>query len=98
MAGTPLAVGTVLPAGSDTPPTSTSKALAVAIFNGILAALAGIPALIPDLDTQVKNYFVIAAFVLSALGSPIIALLKANQLEQSVQIVGEPGAHEAPEV
>jgi len=98
MAGTPLAVGTVLPAGADTPPTTTSKAVAVAIFNGILAALAGIPALIPDLDTQVKSYFVIAAFVLSAIGSPIIALLRPNQLEQSVQIVDEPGAHAAPEV
>lgn len=98
MAGTPLAVGTVLPAGSDTPPTTTKKALYVAIYNGILAVLTGVPALIPDVDTQTKMYITIAAFVLSAIGSPIIALLKSNQLEQSVQVVDEPGDHAAPEV
>jgi hypothetical protein len=99
MAGIPLAVGTVLPAGADTPPTTTKKSLYVAIYNGVLAALAGIPALIPDLDTNVKVYITIAAFILSAIGSPIIALLQPNQLQQAVQIVDDPpGAHEAPEV
>lgn len=98
MAGTPLAVGTIIPAGGDTPPTTTKKALYVAIYNGVLAALTGIPALIPDLDTHVKVYIAIAAFVLSAIGSPIITLLQPNQLEQAVQIVNDPpGEHEAPE-
>lgn len=98
MAGVPLAVGTVLPAGADTPPTTTKKALFVAIYNGVLAVLTGVPALIPDVETQTKLYITIAAFVLSALGSPIIALLKSNQLEQAVQIVDDPGKHAAPEV
>lgn len=98
MAGTPLAVGTVLPAGSDTPPTTTKKALYVAIYNAILAILTGIPALVPDIDSQTKLYITIAAFVLSAIGSPIIALLQPNQLEQAIQVVDEPGQHAAPEV
>lgn len=98
MAGTPLAVGTVLPAGSDTPPTTTKKALYVAIYNGVLAVLTGIPALIPDVDSQTKLYITIAAFALSAIGSPIIALLQPNQLEQAMQVIDPPGDHAAPEV
>jgi hypothetical protein len=98
MAGTPLAVGTVIPAGGDTPPTTTKKALYVAIYNGVLAALTGIPALIPEIDTNVKVYIAIAAFILSAVGSPIIALLQPNQLQQAVQVVDDPpGEHAAPE-
>ena len=97
MAGTPLAVGTVLPVGADTPPTTTKKALVIALYNGVLAVLTGVPALIPDVDTNVKVYIAIAAFVLSAIGSPILALLQPNQLQQAVQIVDDPGKHAIPE-
>ncbi len=97
MAGTPLPVGTVLPAGSDTPPTTTAKAYAVAIYTGILAFLSGVPALIPDIPTETKVWIAVSAFALAAVGSPIVALLKANQLEQAVQIVDPPGQHAAPE-
>ena len=98
MAGTPLAVGTVLPIGADTPPTTTNKAVAVAIYNGILAFLVGVPALIPDIDTNIKVWIGVAAFALSAIGSPIIALLQPNKLQQAVEIVDPPGEHAAPEV
>lgn len=93
MAGTPLAVGTVLPAGSDTPPTTTAKAVTVAIYNGLVLLLAGISQVIPDLSDDSRKWIAVAALVLSTLGSPLIALLKANQLEQSVQILDTPGRH-----
>jgi len=69
----------------------------IAVYNGVLAVLTGIPALIPDVDTNVKVYIAIAAFVLSAIGSPILALLQPNQLQQAVQIVDDPGKHAIPE-
>jgi uncharacterized membrane protein len=98
MAGTPLAIGTVLPVGSDTPPTTTAKAIAVAIYNGIVAVVAGLSQVIPDLSDQTRVWIAVAGLVFSAIGSPIVALLKANQLEQAVEIVDPPGQHAAPEV
>jgi uncharacterized membrane protein HdeD (DUF308 family) len=97
MAGVPLAIGTILPAGSDTPPTTTAKAYAVAIYNGIVALLAGLSQVIPDLSDQARVWIAVAGLVLSAVGSPIVALLKANQLEQAVQIIDPPGKHAVPE-
>lgn len=97
MAGTRLAVGTILPAGSNTPPTTTAKAYAVAIYNGIVAVVSGLSQVIPNLDDDTRVWIAVAGLVFSAIGSPIVALLKANQLEQAVQIVDTPGQHAAPE-
>jgi hypothetical protein len=98
MPGVPLAIGTVLPKGADTPPTTASKALYIGIYNALIAIIAGISQTFPDLDANWKMGIALAGLVLSALGSPIIAYLKTNQLEQAVQVIDPPGQHAAPEV
>lgn len=105
MAGTPLAVGTVLPAGSDTPPTTTAKATAgflygliPVVLGALVTVLQSTQTLWPDAPPWVKALIPVVLILLGPVSSYFGVNRTPNQLEQSVQIVDEPGAHAAPEV
>lgn len=104
MSGTPLAVGTVLPIGSDTPPTTTAKATAGFLY-GLIPVLVGALVTIlqstdtlwPDAPPAVKALIPVVIILLGPVASYFGVNRTPNQLQQAVQIVDEPGAHAAPE-
>jgi hypothetical protein len=100
MAGTPLAVGTVLPAGSDTPPTTTAKAMAGFLYGLIPVALGALVTILTETDTLwpdappwVKSLVPVILVLLGPVLSYFGVNRTPNQLQQSVQIVDDPGKH-----
>lgn len=105
MAGVPLAVGTVLPVGADTPPTTTAKAtasflygLVPVVLGALVTVLQSTDTLWPDAPPWVKALVPVVLILLGPISSYFGAIRTPNQLEQSVQIVDTPGEHAAPEV
>lgn len=112
MAGTPLAVGTVIPAGGDAQPTSTNKASAAALWGGVPAVLGGVIAalsqagvLFPDAPAWVLSTISMILIIVSPIAGYYGAYNTPNKTEQAVQIVQQaeviddtPGEHAAPEV
>ena len=81
-----------LAVGDPAPPMTTGKALAVAIYTGMVAVLAGVPLLLPDVDEAWKLGIALAGLILTAGGAPVIAWLKTNFVTQPVQVLARPGA------
>jgi len=81
-------VGTDLRVGDPAPPMSSGKALAVAIYTGAVAVIAGVPQLIPGLDDRWKVILAVVGLVLTAGGAPVVAWLRTNTLTQPVQVIG----------
>lgn len=105
MAGTPLAIGTVIPAGGDAQPTTTNKATAAALWGGIPAILGGVIAgldqadiLFPDAPSWVLSLISLILIIGSPIAGYYGAYKTPNQTEQAVQIVDTPGEHAAPEI
>lgn len=105
MAGTPLAVGTIIPAGGDAQPTSTKKASAAALWGGVPAVLGGLLAaldqadvLFPDAPSWVVSTISLVLIIISPIAGYYGAYRTPNQTEQAVQVVEDPpGQHAAPE-
>jgi hypothetical protein len=105
MAGVPLAVGTVLPIGADTPPTTTAKATAgflygliPVILGGLVTVLQTSDTLWPDAPVWVKAAVPLVLVLLGPVLSYFGVNRTPNQLQQAVQIVDDPGRHAVPEV
>lgn len=105
MAGVPMAVGTVLPIGSDTPPTTTAKATAGFLYGLIPVLLGALVTVLQTSDTLwptapewVKALVPVVLILLGPVLSYFGVNRTPNQLQQAVQIVDDPGRHAVPEV
>jgi hypothetical protein len=92
-----LPVGTVLPAGGPTPPSTSDKAVSAAVWGAVPAVLAllatwleSAPNTIPSVDPQVWTVLALLLTVATPIVSAIAAQRKGNTLKQPVQITAAP--------